>query len=195
MTITSDEQDSLDMGRLAAGHDAALSDLLARHGEPLFHYLIRQLQSETEAADLAQEAFVRVYQNCGKFDSRQRFSTWLYAIATNLCRDRFRWRARHSQVSLDSENEQTGGSLSGQLPDGKPAPDESLQKAERAESVRRAVAGLPEELRTPLILAEFEDRSQAEIAEVLQCSPKAVEMRLYRARQQLRERLQGFLSV
>jgi RNA polymerase sigma-70 factor, ECF subfamily len=195
MTITSDEQDSLDMGRLAEGHDAALSDLMARYAEPLFHFLIRQLQSETEAADLAQEAFVRVYQSREKFDSRQRFSTWLYAIATNLCRDRFRWRARHPQVSLDAENEQTGGALSGQLPDAKPAPDESLQKAERAESVRRAVAALPEELRTPLILAEFEERSQAEIAGILQCSPKAVEMRLYRARQQLRERLQELLSV
>src|SRR5947209_9591896 len=71
--ITSDEQDALDMARLREGHDGALGDLMRRHGERLFHYLIRQVQSEAEACDLAQEAFLRVYQNRAKFDSRRGF--------------------------------------------------------------------------------------------------------------------------
>jgi len=186
---TSDEQDAADMIRLAQGHDAALSDLMSRHGERLFHYLIRQVQSDSEAADLAQEAFLRVYQNRGKFDAGQKFSTWLYAIATNLSRDRLRWRSRHPQVSLDAEDQQSGGTLLEHLADARPTPAQSLQSAERAEAVRRAVGRLPEDLRTPLILAEFEERSQSEIAAILKCSPKAVEMRLYRARNQLREHL------
>src|SRR5439155_20060272 len=140
--------------------DAALNGLMERHGQRLFHYLIRQVQSEAEAADLAQEAFVRVYQNRSKFDSRQKFSTWLYAIATNLSRDRLRWRARHPQVSLEAEDEQSGTTLLQHLADPQPNPEQSLQNKERAEVVRRAIGALPEELRTPLILAEYEGHSQ-----------------------------------
>jgi RNA polymerase sigma-70 factor (ECF subfamily) len=184
--LNADGQDAQDMARLVAGGDAALNDLMERHAEKLFHYLFRSLQDESDAADLAQETFVRVYQNRAKFDASQKFSTWLYAIATNLVRDRFRWRSRHRQVSLDAENEATGKDFRETLTEHGPSPSESLQAEERAESVRRAVAALPEELRLPLILAEYEGRSQAEIGEILSCTPKAVEMRLYRARQQLR---------
>jgi RNA polymerase sigma-70 factor (ECF subfamily) len=189
-----DELDAADMQRLATGHDAALSDLMERHGEKLFHYLIRCLQSEDEAADLAQEAFVRVYQNRDKFDAGQKFSTWLYAIATNLVKDRYRWRSRHPQVSMDAENEQTGKSVRDHLPAHDLTPSDCLQADERAEAVRRAVAALPEDLRTPLILAEYEERSQAEIGEMLGCTAKAVELRIYRARQQLRGSLGKFLE-
>ena len=182
------------MQRLLSGHDAALNELMGRHGERLFHFLIRSLQSEDEAADLAQEAFVRVYQNRVKFDAQQKFSTWLYAIAANLVKDRYRWRSRHPQVSLDAENEQTGNSLRDHLPARDPTPSEHLQSDERAEAVRCAVAALPEDLRTPLILAEYEERSHAEIGGILGCTAKAVELRIYRARQQLRASLGKFLE-
>lgn len=183
------------MARLAAGHDAALNALMERHGARLFHYLIRCLQNEDEAADLAQEAFVRVYQHRVKFDAQQKFSTWLYAIASNLVRDRYRWRSRHPQVSLDAENEQTGLSLRENLPVPGSTPSERLETEERAIAVRRAVAALPEELRTPLILAEYEERSHAQIGEILGCTAKAVEMRIYRARQQLRQGLGTLLEA
>jgi len=192
---TSDEQDAADMVRLAQGDDAALGELMAHHGEALFHYLIRQTQSEAEASDLAQEAFVRVYQNRAKFDSHQKFSTWLYAIATNLSRDRLRWRSRHPQVSIEAEDERSGTSLQDHLADAGPTPEQNLRRADRAAVVQKAIQALPEELRTPLILAEFEERSQAEIAAILNCSPKAVEMRLYRARNQLREQLAPALET
>ena len=189
-----DELDAADMQRLVSGHDAALNELMARHGEKLFHFLIRGLQNEAEAADLAQEAFVRVYQHRAKFDAGQKFSTWLYSIAANLVKDRYRWRSRHPQVSLDVENEQTGDCLREHLPASGPTPSDSLQADERADAVRRAVAALPEDLRTPLILAEYEDRSQAEIGEILGCTAKAVETRIYRARHQLRTLLRSFLQ-
>src|ERR1700691_924042 len=94
----SDEQDALDMARLAAGHDAALNDLMTRHSGRLFHYLVRQTQNETDAAEVAQDAFVRVYQNRAKFKPGAKFSTWLYTIATNLVRDRFRFQSRRPNV-------------------------------------------------------------------------------------------------
>jgi RNA polymerase sigma factor (sigma-70 family) len=191
---SSGERDGLDMARLAAGHDAALNELMDRHAEKLLHYLIRQLQNETEAAELTQETFVRVYQNRVRYDSGAKFTTWLYTIATNLVRDRFRWRSRHPQVSLDAESGETGASLGEALPESRPNPDEKMQLEERADSVRRAVALLPEDLRTVLLLAEYEDCSHAEIAGMLRCTVKAVESRLYRARQQLRGRLQSEFS-
>jgi len=190
-----DERDRADMHRLACGHEAALNDLMERHGPKLFNYLIRCLQNEEDAADAAQETFVRVYQHRAKFDTNLKFATWLYTIATNLVKDRYRYRARHPQVSLDAENEATGSDLRASLPDQRQTPGEALAAAERAEMVRRAVAALPDELRTPLILSEYDDLPHAEIGQILGCTVKAVETRIYRARQQLRVSLGKVLGV
>jgi len=190
-----DERDRADMRRLASGHEAALNDWMERHGPKLFNYLIRCLQNEEDAADVAQEAFVRVYQNRAKFDTRQRFSTWLYAIATNLVKDRYRYRTRHPQVSLDAENEAMGSDFRESLPERGPTPSDTLAAEERAEMVRRAVAALPEDLRVPLLLSEYEELPHAEIGAIMKCSAKAVETRLYRARQQLRASLGKLLEA
>ena len=190
-----DEQDARDMARLVDGHEAALNNLMERHAEKLFHYLLRSLQDDDDAADLAEETFVKVFQNRTKFDPGQKFTTWLYAIASNLVRDRYRWRSRHPQVSLDAESAQTDTSLKDNLSASEPAPDELMQSEERAATVRKAVAALPEELRQPLILAIYQELSQAEIAEILKCSIKAVETRIYRARQQLRVGLNDLLQA
>lgn len=189
-----DERDRRDMIRLAAGDDAALNELMERHGGKMVNYLVRCLQDEEDAADTAQETFVRVYQNRARYDSRIKFSTWLYAIATNLVKDRYRHRARHPQVSLDAENEATGKDFRENLLEQKPTPSESLQATERAEAVRNAVGQLPEELRTPLILSEYEELSHAEIGEILHCTTKAVETRIYRARKQLRDSLHSLIE-
>lgn len=187
-TTESEAHDQTDMARLIGGDDAALNDLMQRHGERLFHYLIRLLQDEEEAEDIAQETFARVYRNRDKFRRGKKFSTWLYTIATNLARDRLRWLTRHRHVSLDAAHSQET-SLSAAVPANELSPRETLEVEERAAMVRRAVANLPEELRVPLVLAQYEELPQAEIAEMLECSVKAVEMRIYRARQQLRASL------
>jgi len=189
----SDEEDTLDMARLAAGHDAALNELMERHGAPLFRFLCRMLGNEDDANDLAQEAFVRVYRHRADFQKEKRFSTWLYTIAANLARNQLRWRMRHPHQSLDAAREPDGDTLKERLVDAAPNPGDSLQAAERVKTIRDAVASLPEDLRTSLLLAEYDEFSQAEIGDILQCSAKAVEMRIYRARQQLRESLAGLL--
>jgi RNA polymerase sigma-70 factor (ECF subfamily) len=190
---SSDALDLRDMERLRGGGDAALNELMERHAERLFHYLIRELHDEAEAEDVAQETFARVFQNRHKFDPAYRFSTWLYTIATHLARDRQRWRARHPQVSLEAESDISTGGLKDTLPASGAWPEDSLVAKERVAAVRGAIARLPEDLRTPLLLAEYEGRSHQEIAAILNCTPKAVEMRIYRARQQLRERLAAWL--
>jgi RNA polymerase sigma-70 factor (ECF subfamily) len=191
-TTASDDQDRADMARLIDGRDAALDDLMGRHSERLYHYLIRVVQDETDAEDLAQETFARVFFNRSKFKPDKRFSTWLYAIATNLARDRLRHRSRHPAVSIEATEDSESG-LKNILAASGPNPTEKMELDERAAAVRRALAALPEELRVPLVLAEYEDQSHGEIAVVLECSPKAVEMRIYRARQQLRELLAPLL--
>lgn len=182
------------MARLVSGQDDALNDLMERHSERLFHYLIRVLQNETEAAELAEESFVRIYLNRQRYRPAQKFSTWLYAIATNLARDVQRYRVRHPHVSLELEaHPDNERDFRETLPAHGPNPGESLERYERAEAVRQAVASLPEELRIPLVLSEYEDKSHAQIGAILDCSAKAVEMRLYRARQQLRGELEKVL--
>ncbi|HMP84253.1 MAG TPA: RNA polymerase sigma factor [Verrucomicrobiota bacterium] len=192
-TDPNDELDRLDMERLCRGHDAALNDLMERHGTRLFHYLIRQLQNEADAEDVVQDAFVRVFQHRQRYVPRHRFSTWLFTIATNLARDRQRWRKRHPHVSVEAEDETTSHGLKDTLPSGSAGPGDSLVADERGQAVRAAIAGLPEDLRTVILLFEYEEQSQQEIASILKCTPKAVEMKLYRARHQLRERLSGLL--
>src|SRR5438128_1910750 len=139
-TAPDDQRDKADMEQLAAGHDAALNELMERHGPKLFNYLTRSLQNEDDAADAAQETFVRVYQNRAKFDLRQRFSTWLYTIATNLIKDRCRYRTRHPQLSLDAESSVTGRAFRESMPEQSATPGERLEAEERAETVRGAVA-------------------------------------------------------
>jgi len=168
---SNEDQDRADMERLKAGENTALEDLMARHGETLLHYLIRALQNEEDAADLAQETFVRVYEKRAMFDTGRKFTTWLYAIASNLVKDRYRYRSRHPQVSLEAESPQSGGSLADQLTAEIAPPGEKLQRNERAEAVRRAVAALPEELRLPLILAEYEGLAQGRL--VWRCTARS----------------------
>ena len=192
--IESDSLDRLDMERLASGNDAALNALMDRHGGKLYNYLIRALGNEEDAADLAQETFVRVYQNRSRFDLKQKFTTWLFAIASNMVKDRFRWRARHAQISIDAEFTDSESTLSDYLPASDLSPSDTAQGDERSETIRRAVAELPEELRVPLILSEYEQKSHAEIAEILGCSSKAIETRIYRARQRLRKDLASLIE-
>ena len=189
-----EERDRADMLRLAKGNDAALNELMERHAPKLFKYLLRSLQNEDDAADLTQEAFVRIYRNRSRFDPKLKFSTWLYAIASNLVRTKFRDRSRHPELPLDAENPKTGAHFQESLPADQPDPGESLQAAESAEAVRRALAALPEELRTPLILSEYEELSHAEIGLILDCSAKAIETRLYRARKNLKSALSWLLK-
>lgn len=148
-----EEQDNRDMMRLAAGHDAALNDLMERHAERLYQFLARALQSPDDAADLAQETFVRVHQSRKEFNGRTQFSTWLYAIASHLLSDHYRRRARHPRVSLEAGNEASSNEWCDSPPDPNASLSETAQTQNRVAAVRNAVAALPEQVRIPLLLA------------------------------------------
>jgi len=193
-TTESDALDQADMARLAAGHDAALNDLMARHAAPVLRLLCRMLNHEDDANDLAQETFVRVFRARDQFRPGEKFSTWLFTIAANLARNQIRWRTRHPNVSLDAETNPGDQPLASTLAATGPTPKEQVLSAERAAAVRSAVNSLPEDLREAIVLCEWEERSMAEAAVILAATPKAVESRLYRARQLLRERLKRWLA-
>ena len=194
LTPTADDRDRADMEQLIAGRDTALNDLMERHATPVFYFLCRMVGNEDDANDLAQETFARVFRARASFRSGEKFSTWLFTIAANLARNHFRWRSRHPNVSLEAaagDSEQTLGST---LPANDPAPSEQALAAERAAAVRAAVGKLPEDLREAIVLCEWEELGVAEAATILGATPKAVESRLYRARQILRERLKTWLG-
>lgn len=191
-TIDTAEQDRADMERLAEGHDAALNDLMERHAGPVYHFLFRMLNDEEDANDFAQETFARVYRHRERYDGGK-FTTWLYTIASNLARSEHRRRGRHPNVSLDAQSGDDGKTIGDTLPSSAVAPNEEAQKEEREQAVRRAVDRLPPELREAVVLCEWEEMSVADAADVLNTTKKAVESRLYRARQKLREQLGKWL--
>jgi RNA polymerase sigma-70 factor (ECF subfamily) len=149
--------------------------------------------NEDDANDLAQETFVRVFRARASFRTSEKFSTWLFTIAANLARNHFRWRSRHPNVSLETETGESEQTLGSTLSAGEPVPNEQALVTERAEAVRAAVGKLPEDLREAVVLCEWEELSAAEAAVILEATPKAVESRLYRARQILREKLKSWL--
>jgi RNA polymerase sigma-70 factor (ECF subfamily) len=164
---------------------------MERHAGPVYQFLFRMLNSEEDANDCAQETFARVYRHRDRYDGG-RFTTWLYTIAANLAKNEYRRRGRHPNVSLESETDE-GGTIADTLPATGAGPCEEAEAAERGAAVRQAVDGLPEDLREVVVLCEWEEMSVADAADVLGKTKKAVESRLYRARQKLREQLSKWL--
>ena len=178
------------MLRLKNGEDTALNELMTRWQKPLVSFILRYAGNEQDALDLAQETFVRVFESRARYEPRSKFSTWLFTIATNLCRNQARWRERHPTVPLSAPDNDGGESgLESTLPAPGDSPADSAKRHDLASAVREHIQKLPHDLKTVVLLFEYQDLGYDEIAATLGCTPKAVETRLYRARQLLRESL------
>jgi len=171
------------MQRLQEGDDLALNALMGRWRTPLISFILRYLGNRDDAMDLAQETFVRVYEHRHSFRKEAKFSSWLFSIAANLCRNQLRWRSRHPAVSLDADEEENDAR---QQEDSAPSPSEDAEQRDLALAVQKEIQSLPHDLRVAILLSVYEERPHGEIAQVLGCSAKAVESRLYRAREILR---------
>jgi RNA polymerase sigma-70 factor (ECF subfamily) len=186
-----DDPDLRLIQELQQGNDSALNELMQRHKEPLFRFIYRYVLNEEEARDLLQLTFVRVYFKRDQFRPSARFSTWLYRIALNLCRDHTRSRAgkqerlTESLVIRSEEGEERERDITAKSAN----PAEIAQTNEALLQLERAIQTLPHDLKVVLILAALENRSQKECADLLGISVKAVETRVYRARKLLAERL------
>ena len=175
------------MAQVKAGDDQAFNVILARYKRPILNFIFRMLGDATEAQDVAQDTFVRVYQGLKKPNFHQTtaaFSTWLFQVARHAALDCLRRRKRRPTTSLAALDDRGEAFASA----GKTAPEEFAAR-ETGAQIAAAVALLPEDQRTALILSEYEGLSYAEIAAVMNCSQKSVDARLYRARQFLRTHL------
>lgn len=172
---------------LQAGDDSALDQLMDRHQDALFRFIRGYLQNEADATELTQEAFVRAYFNISRFKPTAKFATWLYRIALNLCRDHAkssRTRNAARTESLSSEEDWDGRSQRDLLASGE-TPAESAMTSEKMQALDNAIAQLPHDLRTALLLTVLEQRSHGQAAELLGITSKTVETRVYRARKLL----------
>ncbi|MEO6755079.1 MAG: RNA polymerase sigma factor [Chthoniobacteraceae bacterium] len=174
---------------LAGGDESALDGLMARYEQPIFHFICRHVCHETDAREMTQEVFVRLFFNVAKFKPEAKFSTWLYQIALNLCRDHAKSRRTRQSAVTDSlsahEDEEEHPARELAVEKGTPS-DEALTR-EKMAALEAGMEALPPDLRTALVLTALEQRSHQECAELLKTTTKAVETRVYRARKQLHE--------
>lgn len=165
-----------------AGDMAAFEWIVQQHEERLFGFCCRWLRCTEDAREVCQDAFVLAWQALPEFEGRAKLSTWLYQIALNLCRDRAKTRAtrqRDSTIALDD--------VQHSLECPKQGPAASAEWQSEMQKLERGLAVLPEKLRAALMLTTMEGLGHEECAEVLNCSVRGVEGRLYRARQMLLE--------
>lgn len=163
-----------------AGDMRAFEWIVHQHEERLFSFCCRWLRCTQDAREVCQDAFVRAWQALPEFEGRARLSTWLYQIALNLCRDRAKARAtrqRDATIALDDIEQPP--------PCPAHAPDTSAELKSELQKLHRGLAILPEKLRLVLTLTALEGLSHEECAQILSTSARAVEGRVYRARQML----------
>lgn len=174
-------------GRPAA--QDAYEALVRRYEAKVRRLCVSMLSDPADADDAAQEIFLKAYRSLDRFRGASSFSTWLYRIAANHCRDCLRARAREAAESWEALLEEQGDRIERLLS----APPEADTSGED-DLVRRVLAQLAPDYRLILVLREVEGLSYEELAETLQCSLDAVRGRLSRAREDFEERFRHFLG-
>lgn len=176
------------------GNKDAFQELVCRYQDRLVNYVNSLVHDYEQAVDLAQEAFIRVFQNAHRCNLDSQFSSWIYRIATNLAIDEIRRRRRKGRCFLYNVLAfPTRGREPYPLPDRRPSPERQLDRKERRQRLRAALASLPERYRLPLLLREVEELPYEEVARVLGISLGTVKSRLHRAKSLLREKLNVIL--
>ncbi len=182
---TADEDHAL-VKRLRSGDDFALNEIMHRYKERVYRLSWRYVGNEDAALDVTQETFTKLYFNIDKYDPAYKFSTWVFQIAVNLCRDHLRKNKNHARnVSFDALSEDSPGDWQ--------RSDENIearfQSKQQLAILRQEIDLLPDTLKEAFILFAVEEKTQAECAEILNVSAKTVETRVYRARKILSEKL------
>lgn len=174
--------------RTKDGEPEAFDELVRRYETKIYTLAYRFTGNHADAGDLAQETFIRVYQSLSSFRGDSSFATWLYRVASNVCRDELRRQQRRKKVSLDEMLQQPSGPA---LYSAEESPQEALEKAEIRELVQGCLDELSEEHRLILVMREIQGLSYEEMADTLDCNLGTVKSRLSRARQALKQRMKG----
>jgi RNA polymerase sigma-70 factor, ECF subfamily len=184
MTRTDEEL----VARTTAGDLDSFNQLVLRWERPIYALAYRTLGREEDARDVVQEAFLRAYRGLHGFKGEAKFSSWLYRITLNLCRD---WNRRERRTPIVQVPE---GSDPIDLVDAHTPPVDSVEdlvaRREMSQAVARAMAELPEEQRTAILLKEYQGLTFQEIADTLGCPLSTVKTRLYQGLSVLRRRLE-----
>jgi RNA polymerase sigma-70 factor (ECF subfamily) len=188
------DPDTALMLRARQGDGGAFTVLVEKYKQPVMNLAFRTLRDLTEAEDLAQNVFVQVWKAAPRYEPTAKFSTWLFTITRNLCLNEIRRRTRHPAESLDQTRDDADDQPLYQVEDKRVAPaTEELLRGELVEKVDAALAALPENQRTALLLCRQEELSYEEIAAVLDCSLSATKSLIHRARETLKLRLKPYL--
>ncbi len=174
------------------GDASAFNLLVWRWEKPLFNFVYKYVGDAALAQDLVQETFLRVVKSIARYSHRGAFSTWLYQVAVNLCKDHLR-RKRLRVVSLHDYYTTASGErvyVKDRIADEGARTDAAAESADREELVRRLLAGVSEEQRTVILLKEYQELTFAEIAEVLEVPESTVKARLYRGLRAMRAQLE-----
>ena len=190
------EPDAALMLRVKQGDGAAFAELVDRYKQPILNLVYRMLHDATEAEDLAQNVFVQVFRSAHRYEVSAKFSTWLFTIARNLALNELRRRSRHPSESMDATRPEQDDQPLQQFEDKKTAsPPERLLHGELEEKIERALAGLPENQRTAILLCRQDELSYEEIAKVLGCSLSATKSLIHRGRETLKQKLKPYLRA
>lgn len=190
------DPDAALMLRARQGDRGAFEELVVRHQQGVINFIFRSVPDLTEAEDLAQNTFVQAWKARQRYQVSAKFTTWLFTIARNLTLNELRRRSRHQHDSIDAA---TGAAeeapISRQFEDrAAPSAADSLLRSEIERQVAEAVADLPENQRTAILLCQDEDVSYEEIAKVLGSSLSATKSVIFRARETLKQRLKPYLQ-
>jgi len=181
--------------RLKSGDSLAYDTLVTRYSGQIYGLLFRLTQDAEEAADLTQDTFLQVLRSVRKFRGDSELKTWLFRIAINESRNRFRWwkrRKRESTVSLDAQPVRDGLPLNETLADSSEDPERALIRRQERERIERALNDLPLLFREAVVLCDVEGQSYQEIATILGINIGTVKSRIARGREEMRKRLSDF---
>jgi RNA polymerase sigma-70 factor (ECF subfamily) len=167
----------------------AFEELVARYERKVYTIAYRYMGNPEDASDLAQETFLKVFKSIDKFRGESSFSTWIYRITANICKDELRKIKRKPQTSLDQEIWLDEGSVIRQVVDEKPTPDEAFEQKELWNYLQDLIANLSPEYRMVIVLRDINGYSYEEIAQITETSLGTVKSRLNRARKALSEQI------
>jgi RNA polymerase sigma-70 factor (ECF subfamily) len=182
--------------RLKRGEAAAFEELVAARSGEIYGLLFRMTENSDEARDLTQETFLRAFQSIGRFRGEADLRTWIYRIAINQARNRWRWwhrRRRESTVSLEATQGETGQTVIATLAESAANPEQETLAHERESALRKALHRVGRAYRETVILRDIEGFTYEEIAVTLGINVGTVKSRLARGRQELRAKLEGSL--
>ena len=177
--------------RCKDGDVGAFDELVTRYEKRVFNFAFRIAGNYDDASDVAQEAFIRVFNSIHTFRGDANFLTWVYRIVTNVYLDERKKSKSHRQTSLDDLINLDENSVTRQIVDDRPTPDQIVENKERALIVQKAINALPEYQRIIVTLYHMQHRSYEEIAEILHLPIGTVKSRLNRARLALLEILES----